>query len=114
MDGVSEQPDPNLEFAAARLGVEWATKVRETFRQLGTSIPPVWPGTRAGARSLVDRLCHSSADRNSAVSHDVERLTSIIELRASQAWRRIRCWSGEETADTSEGLENGCDRPRSG
>ena len=91
---MARELDTSLEYAAAKLGVEWATKVRETFRQLGTSIPPAWPGTRAGARSLGDWLCQSCPHPRRD-QKELEHLASIIDRRATQAWRQIRCWSGE-------------------
>jgi hypothetical protein len=88
---LSDYPGPkNLDVLAARLGTEWARKVRETFRSLHSVVPPAWPGTRAGARSLVDRLSDETLS-----PLDVERLTTIIEERAELAWRKIRRFAGE-------------------
>ena len=82
---------PSLELLASRLGTEWARKVRETFRSLRARPPSVWPGTRAGARSLVERICGSP--------DQAEWLTSLVEKRADLAWRRIRRFSGDCVAD---------------
>jgi hypothetical protein len=96
----------NLDVLAARLGTEWARKVRETFRSLRSAVPPAWPGTRTGARSLADRLSDETLSAG-----EVERLTSIIEERAELAWRRIRRFAGETMPPEPPGKP---EKPRSG
>jgi hypothetical protein len=70
----------NLEALAAFRGEVWARRVRRRLSVAGKEpTQPTWPGKMAEARKLAGTLGRPQL---------VEVLASIIQERASTAWRR--------------------------